>query len=50
MKTFRFSVFAFVFISFISCSKDEAGPPKLDSADMTGEWNLENLDYERLLK
>ena len=50
MKTLQFSLGLLLFISFISCSKDEDPKPDLDESGITGEWNLQNFEYDGTTK
>lgn len=50
MKTFKFSLLALLFISFISCSSDSDDPEEeigegTISSEIVDEWNLEAWDY-----
>lgn len=44
MKTIKLSLFALMFISLCSCSKDES--PNLNATMIVGEWNLSSFNYD----
>lgn len=50
MKTLKFSLILILFISFLSCSKDEDSNPDVDKSGMIGEWNLQNFEYDGTTK
>lgn len=50
MKTLKFSLLLLLFISFLSCSKDEDSDPDVDKSGMLGEWNLQNFEYDGTTK
>ncbi|MCB7480507.1 lipocalin family protein [Christiangramia sediminis] len=50
MKTIKFSLLFLLFISLISCSEDESTPPNGNTSEMSGEWNLETIDYDGTTK
>ncbi|PTX42825.1 lipocalin-like protein [Christiangramia gaetbulicola] len=43
MKTIRFSILGFFLILFTACSSDDS--PEINTAMVTGEWNIESFDY-----
>ncbi|MDR5592041.1 lipocalin family protein [Christiangramia sp. SM2212] len=44
MKTIKFSLIAFLFISFVACSTDDDSP-NVDTSMITGVWNIEEFNY-----